>query len=101
MLVCSHGIYNAGWVARRQPLAGPLSPRGSQPVPTTLRSHFDSPNGPAGPPGGVRGLQYKGFRGCLQGVRQNPRLVTVLTYRDLFASLSFLPEVSRDAKRQA
>lgn len=36
----------AGWVARRRPLAGPLSPRGSQPVLRTLRWRCASPYGP-------------------------------------------------------
>jgi len=40
---------SAGWVARTRPLAGPLSPRGSQPVLSNLRSHFASPNGSTEP----------------------------------------------------
>jgi len=39
----------AGWVARTRPLAGPLSPRGSQPVLSNLRSHFASANGSTEP----------------------------------------------------
>jgi len=50
----------AGWVARRRPLAGPLSPCGSQPATKTLPGRFVSPNGPAGLTVGVRELRYKG-----------------------------------------
>ena len=39
----------AGWVARTRPLAGPLSPRGPQPVLSKLRGHFASDNGSAEP----------------------------------------------------
>src|SRR5215469_13661129 len=38
-------IQRAGWEARTRLLAEPLSPCGSQPVLTNLRSHFASPNG--------------------------------------------------------
>jgi hypothetical protein len=38
----------AGWVARRRPLAGPLSPCGSQPAPQTLPGGSVFPNGSAG-----------------------------------------------------
>ena len=50
----------AGWVTRRRPLAGPLSPCGSQPATRTLPGRFVSPNGPAGLPAGVRESRYKG-----------------------------------------
>ena len=57
---CGYGGWSdAGWVARRRPLAGPLSPRGSQPALTKLRGHFASPNGSVGLAARVRGLQYK------------------------------------------
>jgi hypothetical protein len=36
----------AGWVARTRPLAEPLSPRGPQPVPRTLRALTPPLNGP-------------------------------------------------------
>src|ERR1051325_3951387 len=35
----------AGWVARTRPLAGPLSPRGPQPVLSKLRGGFAALNG--------------------------------------------------------
>jgi len=57
------GWPDAGWVARRRPLAGPLSPRGSQPVHRTLRCGFVSPNGLAELAERVLGLQYKSLPG--------------------------------------
>src|SRR5215469_11361640 len=42
-------------------LAGPLSPRGSQPALSMLGARFASPNESAGLTAGVRGLQYKSF----------------------------------------
>ncbi len=46
----------AGWVARTRPLAGPLSPRGPQPVLQRLRTCFQSLNGSAEPRNRVPGL---------------------------------------------
>jgi len=71
----------AGWVARRRPLAGPLSPCGSQPAPRRLAGRIVCPNGPAGLTAGVRESRYKGpapcandRRGC-HGPLDRPRKV--------------------------
>src|SRR6266478_296882 len=45
----------AGWEARTRPLAGPLSPRGPQPVPQKLRDGPAGLNGPPEPRNRVRG----------------------------------------------
>jgi hypothetical protein len=66
-------IQRAGWVARRRPLAGPLSPRGSQPVLSMLGGCLVSANESPGLTARVRGLQYKGFPTLTGG------LVTSLT----------------------
>jgi hypothetical protein len=55
------GWHDAGWVARRRPLAEPLSPRGSQPAHRTLRRHFVAPNESAVLAARVPALQYKSF----------------------------------------
>jgi hypothetical protein len=49
----------AGWVARRRPLARPLSPRGFQPAHMKVRWLFASPNGSVELAAEVRGLQYR------------------------------------------
>jgi hypothetical protein len=48
----------AGWVARTRPLTGPLSPRGPQPVLSTVRKGAARANGPAEPADRVRGSWY-------------------------------------------
>ena len=62
-------LHKAGWVARTRPLSEPLSPRGPQPVLSTLRGCFVPPNGTLEPKLGYRGLSTTPHRQIVENAQ--------------------------------